>query len=189
MFAPAGEGEIRDSVNTEVFNEVLKLAVQLGNEGREGKPVGTVFVVGNPKEVMPYTRQMVLNPFRGYSTDERYIFDRDVQETIKEFSQIDGAFIVSNDGVIETAGAYLNPPTSAGDLPRGLGARHHAAASLTACTPCTAVTVSESTGSVTVFQNGRIFTEIEAPRRIGGTTHKSEMFFADTLAETPQDPA
>jgi len=187
MFAPAGEGEIRDSVNTEVFNQVLKLAVELGNEGREGKPVGTVFVIGSPDVLAPYTRQMVLNPFRGYAADERRIFDRSVQETIKEFSLIDGAFIVSSGGLIETAGTYLNPPSSASDLPRGLGARHHAAAGLTACTPSTAVTVSESTGTVTVFQNGRIFTEIEAPRRIGTTTRKSEAFFADTLAE--QAPA
>ena len=189
MFAPAGEVEIRDGVNTEVFNEVLKLAVQLGNEGREGKPVGTVFVIGKPEELEPHTRQMVLNPFRGYSRDERRIFDRNVQETIKEFSLIDGAFIVSSDGLIESAGTYLNPPTSASNLPRGLGARHHAAAGLTGCTPSTAVTVSESTGTVTVFQNGRIFTEIEAPRRIGAASRRSAEFFADTLAEnTPVLP-
>ncbi|MBN2131610.1 MAG: diadenylate cyclase [Sedimentisphaerales bacterium] len=186
MFAPAGEDEIRDSVNTEVFNEVLKLAVTLGNEGREGKPVGTMFVIGAAKELAPYTRQMVLNPFRGYSEDERRIFDRNVQETIKEFSLIDGAFVITNDGIVETAGAYLVPPSSAEDLPRGLGARHHVAAGLTSCTSATAITVSESTGTATVFQNGRIFVEIEPPRRIGAKTRKSDAFFADTLAEKGQ---
>jgi DNA integrity scanning protein DisA with diadenylate cyclase activity len=184
MFASGGEGEIRDRVNTEVFNQVLKLAVELGNEGREGKPVGTTFVIGNPEELAPYIQQMVLNPFRGYSGDERRVFDPSVQETLKEFALIDGAFIVSSDGVIESAGTYLNPPSSVGNLPRGLGARHHVAAGLTSCSPATAVTVSESTGTVTVFQNGRVFIEIEAPRRIGTTTQKSEAFFADTLAES-----
>ena len=41
---------------------------------------------------------------------------------------------------------------------------------------------------VTVFQNGHIFIELESPRRIGATTHKSEVFFADTLADKDQHP-
>lgn len=184
MFAPAGEEEIRDRVNTEVFNEVLKLAVSLGNEGREGRPVGTTFVIGNARELAPYMRPMVLNPFRGYPPKERRIFDANVQETIKEFSLIDGAFVITNDGIVEAAGIYLVPPATAEALPRGLGARHHVAAGLTSCTSATAITVSESTGTVTVFQNGRIFVEIEAPRRIGIKTRKSEAFFADSLSET-----
>jgi len=185
MFSPAGEHEIHVGVNSEVFNEVLELAVRLGNEGREGKPVGTMFVIGEQDELAPISRQMVLNPFRGYSEEERSIFDRNVQETIKEFSLIDGALLVSPKGVVTAAGVYLNPPTAGEDLPRGLGARHHTAAGITACTRATAITVSESTGTVTVFQNGRIFVEIEAPRRIGDTTHSSDAFFADTLAQKP----
>ena len=56
---------------------MLKLAVQLGNEGREGKPVGTVFITGDPEDISTHTRQMVLNPFRGYAAEERRIFRTD----------------------------------------------------------------------------------------------------------------
>ena len=46
-------------------------------------------------------------------------------------------------------------------LPQGLGARHHAAAGITAVTEAIAITVSESTGTVTIFRHGLIVTEIE----------------------------
>jgi len=48
---------------------------------------------------------------------------------------------------------------------RGLGARHQAAAAITAVTNSVAVRVSQSTGTVTIFRRGAIVTEIEEPRR------------------------
>jgi DNA integrity scanning protein DisA with diadenylate cyclase activity len=166
MFAPDVECEIGQRVNISVFNEVLKLAVTLFNEGREGKPIGTMFVIGDPSELLPYARQMVLNPFRGYEAHERRIFDRNVQETLKEFALIDGAFLITNEGLVEAAGVYLSPPSAGVDIPRGLGTRHHVASGITQATTATAITVSETNGTVTVFQKGRVFIEIEAPRRV-----------------------
>lgn len=153
----------------EVIEKAVDIASELGSEGREGRAVGTMFVIGDTERVIPLTRQLVLNPFKGYPPSERNILDYSLEETVKELSTLDGAFIIQGDGVIETCGAYIRTASQEEfELPRGLGARHHAAAAITAVTDCIAVTVSESTGSVTIFRAGRIVTEIQKPRSTGG---------------------
>jgi DNA integrity scanning protein DisA with diadenylate cyclase activity len=157
----------------EVIEKVVDIASELGSEGREGRAVGTMFVIGDTDRVIPLTRQLVLNPFKGYPPSERNILDYSLEETIKEMSTLDGAFIVQGDGVIETCGAYIRTASQEEfELPRGLGARHHAAAAITAVTDSIAVTVSESTGSVTIFRGGHIITEIQKPR---STAQKSNL--------------
>ncbi|MFA0757379.1 MAG: hypothetical protein KEFWMYNX_000256 [Candidatus Fervidibacter sp.] len=152
-----------EHVNPEVFEQVLDIAIQLSAEGREGKPVGALFVVGDYENVARYTTQLVLNPFKGYDEKERNILDPRLTETVKEFCAIDGAFLIRGDGVIEAAGAFLHPGLPREELPMGLGARHAAAAGITAVTNAIAVTVSASTGTVRVFRGGRMILEIERP--------------------------
>jgi diadenylate cyclase len=139
-----------------VFERTLTLATQLGVEGREGRPVGAIFVVGDSDKVLTQSRPLVLNPFRGYPESERNILDAELEDTIKEFAAIDGAFIVTGDGIVLSAGSYLRPQPVDDREPitSGLGARHAAAAGITACTNALAVAVSESTGMVTLFKNG-----------------------------------
>lgn len=156
-------------VNPEVFAKVVDLAVELGQEGREGKPVGGLFVLGDTETVMKYADQLVLNPFQGYPEERRNILDPDIVESVKEFCAIDGAFIIRSDGVIVTAGAYLRPPVPGEELPHGLGARHAVAASMSASTDAVLVTLSESNGTVRIFAGGRMVTEIErGPKKRGG---------------------
>jgi DNA integrity scanning protein DisA with diadenylate cyclase activity len=153
----------------EVIERVLEMATTLGNEGREGKPVGAIFVVGDTSRVLSMSRPLILNPFHGHPEEERNIMDRRLEETIKELSTIDGAFVVRGDGVVESCGVLLKTAgQEAFELPRGLGARHHAAAGITAVTRATAVTASESTGNVMVFRGGKAILEVEKIR-MGGT--------------------
>ncbi|RMF44482.1 MAG: hypothetical protein D6753_02470 [Planctomycetota bacterium] len=166
---PTGdESYLPEGVRPEVVERVIDIAAELGSEGREGKPVGALFVIGDSERVMSLSRQLIINPFRGYPPEERSVLDPALEETVKELSTIDGAFIISGDGTIETCGAFLKTSLQDEDeysLPRGLGARHHAAAGITAVTDSVAVTVSESTGTVTVFRGGKIITEFEKLRR------------------------
>ncbi len=149
----------------EVVERVVDIASELGSEGREGRAVGAMFVVGDTDRVLPLTRQLLLNPFKGYPPQERNILDYSLEETVKELATLDGAFIVQGDGVVETCGTYIRTTSQPDyELPQGLGARHHAAAAITAVTDAIAVTVSESTGSITIFRGGRIITEIQKPR-------------------------
>lgn len=149
-----------EDLELSAFARVLQIATQLANEGREGKPVGTLFVVGDHEGVSPYTRQMIINPFHGYSEDERNILDPNIEETVKEYAKIDGAFIVRGDGTIESAGTYLSGQPTAEEMQSGLGARHAAAQGITAVSGALAVAISESTGKITVFQSGRRVLEL-----------------------------
>jgi DNA integrity scanning protein DisA with diadenylate cyclase activity len=152
----------------EVIERVVDIASELGSEGREGRAVGAMFVIGDTDRVLPLTRQLVLNPFKGYPPEERNILDYSLEETVKELATLDGAFLLRGDGVVETCGTYIRTTSQPDyELPRGLGARHHAAAAITAVTESIAVTVSESTGSITIFRGGRIITEIQKPRSTG----------------------
>lgn len=166
MFStPTAQEAVSQDFEPLVLERILELAVALGTEGREGRPVGTIFVLGDTERVIPVTEQLILNPFMGYPPDKRSILDPSMQETIKELATIDGAFLVRGDGVVESAGAYLKTgTTTAEELPQGLGTRHHAAAAITNITGAVAVSVSASTGNVTVYRGGRIVTEIQRPR-------------------------
>ena len=166
IFATTG-GETPSHILPQVVERIVDIAAEIGKEGREGKHIGALFVVGDTDRVMPLTRQLILNPFQGYAEDQRSVLDHTLEETIKELAGLDGAFIIRGDGVIESCGTYLKTASQDQfELPRGLGARHHAAAAITAVTDSIAVTVSESTGTVTIFRGGSIITEIEKPRSL-----------------------
>lgn len=155
--------DIVEAVEPEVFNAVLNIACELAAQGRESRKVGTIFVLGDDEKVMQLSRQMIMNPFQGYPEDDRNILNPDLEETIKEYSSIDGAFVIKSNGVIITAGRHLSAALESKDFPSGLGSRHIAAAGITNLTKAVTIVVSQSTGDVTVFKNGRLFVTIEKP--------------------------
>jgi DNA integrity scanning protein DisA with diadenylate cyclase activity/mannitol/fructose-specific phosphotransferase system IIA component (Ntr-type) len=148
-------GEMAPGVAPGVLERIITLAADLSREGREGRPIGTIFVVGDPEKLAPFCAQMVMNPFRGYPEEERNILDPTLAETIKEFAAIDGAFIVRGDGVVASAGTYLKVSADA-NLPGGYGSRHRVACAITDAADCVAAALSQSTGEVTVFKNGAV---------------------------------
>ncbi|MDX9815731.1 MAG: diadenylate cyclase, partial [Smithellaceae bacterium] len=155
--------DVLEDIQPEVFNAVLNLACELAAQGREYRKVGTIFVLGDDEKVMQMSQQMIINPFLGYTEEQLNILNQELEETIKEFSAIDGAFIIKNNGVLVTAGRHLNAAPDIRDLPSGLGSRHIAAAGITNVTKAIAFVVSESSGNVSVFKNGKLFVTIEKP--------------------------
>jgi diadenylate cyclase len=153
---PAGYENLLGDVEPQVLERVLEVALRISLEGREGRAVGTIFVVGDHEAVRRRTQQLIINPFKGHSEAERNVLDPSLEETIKELAGIDGAFLLRGDGVVEAAGAYLlggdNPPR----LPSGFGTRHVAAAGMTAVTGALAVVVSQSGGRISVFRSGEL---------------------------------
>ena len=143
-----------EDVKAEVLERVLAVATELAVEGREGRPVGCLFVVGDTRKVEEYTKPLVLNPFYGYKEEDRNILNPFMDETIKEFSSIDGAFVIRGDGVVEAAGSLVQAPGNSFTLPSGLGSRHAAAAAISVTANCIAIAVSSSTGQVTLFRRG-----------------------------------
>jgi DNA integrity scanning protein DisA with diadenylate cyclase activity len=149
-----------EPIRRAVFHRLLGIALQLGQHGREGRRTGAIFVIGDSEHVIKQSEQMILNPFRGYTEEERNVLDDRMTETLKEFSTLDGAFIISGTGIVETAGARIRVGISEG-LPSGLGSRHAAAAGITALTRSIAITVSSSDGNVRVWRAGRMLAEFE----------------------------
>jgi len=143
-------------VPLETLRAVVDLAAEIGREGREGKPVGTMFVVGETKKVLSISSPMNYNPFRGYAPQERDIRDRKVREQIKELAQLDGAIIIRRDGVAEAACMYIDAPAEGITMSKGFGSRHWAGAAITKKTKAIAVVVSQSSGSTRIFQDGKI---------------------------------
>ena len=109
--------DVIENVAPEVFNAVLNIACELAAQGRESRKVGTIFVLGDDEKVLQLSRQMIMNPFSGYSEDQRNILNPELEETIKEFSAIDGAFVIKENGVIVTAGRHLNAALESRDFP------------------------------------------------------------------------
>lgn len=146
--------ELEERVDLPLLERMLRLAGELSREGREGAKVGAVFVIGDTENVMKRSRPLVLNPFEGHPEEARNLLDDGVWETAKEFSQLDGAFIVREDGAVVAAGRYIDTDKDI-ELPSGLGGRHLAAASISSVTRAVAITVSTS-GTIRVFKDGRI---------------------------------
>lgn len=144
------------SIRPEVFERLLGIVTELAIEGREGRSVGGLFVLGNSQEIRPYIKPLVLNPFYGYKEEDRNILNPFMDETIKEYSSIDGAFIIRGDGVLESAGSMLYAPPCNVQLPSGLGTRHAVAAAITVAVDCVAFTISASTGQVSLFRKGHM---------------------------------
>lgn len=150
-------------VAPEVLDALIDLAVTVGVEGWEGRPLGALFVVGDSNKVMEHSRQLSLNPFQGYSEDERNLLNPEVRHALRAFAVLDGAFVLREDGVVLAAGRYLNFDEKDVRVPLGLGARHMAAAGISRATEAIAIVVSQTSGAVRVFRHGRAVLEL-APR-------------------------
>lgn len=158
VFEDIWTGEDR-GVNPEVLEDVLYLAVEIAREGREGRKIGTMFVVGDSDNVLKHSRPLILDPLVGHPPETKRIDKPDVRESLKELAQLDGAFVISGDGVALSAARHIDVTSQGVEIPLGLGSRHMAAASITRATRAVAVVVSESS-MVRVFDNGALISEV-----------------------------
>lgn len=157
--------KLGDEFNSQVVDALIQLALQVGQEGFEGHPIGSIMTIGDHTSVMEKSRQMTINPFQGLSEAERNVLDPKIREAIKNFSVLDGAFVIREDGVVLAAGRYLSASDEAVKIPLGLGARHAAAASITSTTKCIALVVSQTSGAVRLFKGGNIVLELHQTAR------------------------
>jgi DNA integrity scanning protein DisA with diadenylate cyclase activity len=149
----------KSGVNPQTLERVILLATEIAREGREGRRLGTMFVVGDTEEALKRSRCLILDPLWHHPDELKRLDLPDMRETVKELAQLDGAFIVSNKGVVVSACRYIDVLSKGIDLPLGLGSRHMAAASITHETDAMAVVVSESS-IVRVFDDGEIVSEV-----------------------------
>lgn len=147
--------EILDGrVRVDVVEAVLDLATELLREGREGYPVGALFIIGEPDKVMAMTREGIANPFEGHPPRSRNVADRRNWRTIKNFAALDGACVIDREGSVVAAGRYVNVSEHWATLLQGEGGRHSAAIVATLAAGAVAVCASQE-GEVTLFMDGK----------------------------------
>ncbi len=149
----------RRGIDTKILKQTVTLAVEIAREGREGRKIGTLFVVGDSEAVLKTSRPLILDPLQGHPDEFKHIADPNVRETLKELAQLDGAFVVSNAGVVLSAARYIDTVSDNLNVPLGLGSRHMAGASVSHRTNAVAVVVSESS-MVRIFDDGELVSEI-----------------------------
>ena len=149
---------VNSRAESSVVRDVLEVAVELGKKGQKGKPVGALFVVGDAGKVMNKSRPLSYNPFE---KSHVHVGDPIVNVMLKEFSRLDGAFVISDSGKIVSAYRYLEPSAQGVDIPKGLGTRHMAAAGITRDTNAIAIVLSESDGLVRAFKGGELILELD----------------------------
>ena len=111
--------------------------------------------------MLKLSRSINFNPFRGYSAEERDLRDRRVREQIKELAQLDGAFLIGRDGIAVAGCMYVDVEAEGITLSKGLGTRHWTAAAVSRKTEAVGVVVSQSSGTVRIFQDGEVVLHIE----------------------------
>ncbi|MFW6126789.1 MAG: DNA integrity scanning protein DisA nucleotide-binding domain protein [Thermodesulfobacteriota bacterium] len=149
----------KPGINRDILEQVITLAVEIAREGREGRKIGTMFTVYEADAVLQRSKCLILDPLWGHPDHVKHIDDPDMRETVKELAQLDGAFVVDDNGVVVSACRYLNASSKDINLPLGLGSRHMAGASISKETNAIAVVVSES-ALVRVFDHGDLVSEI-----------------------------
>jgi DNA integrity scanning protein DisA with diadenylate cyclase activity len=146
----------------EVLSSTVELCLQLAEGGPDGKPLGTAFVLGNCKKIMRYSYQLMLNPLEGHRIK---ITDRSQWGFLKKFASFDGAFVVDSDGTIVAACRYLNARRKV-EVPKGLGTRHLAVASMTAAAEAIGVTVSGEDGHIRIFDRGKMVAVLDPKTKL-----------------------
>jgi diadenylate cyclase len=143
----------------DVLEPLIELAVEIAREGREGRRIGTLFTLGDEESVLAKSRSLILDPLTGHPESSRHVSNPNLRGTIKELAQLDGAFVVSGNGIFLSACRYLDAVGSEIDIPLGLGSRHIAAANMSSVTNAVGIVVSESS-VVRLFCHGKLVGEI-----------------------------
>jgi DNA integrity scanning protein DisA with diadenylate cyclase activity len=147
--------ECQERIKPEVMSAIMNIACDIALAGREGKRVGTAFILGDFEEVMKRSHQIIINPYAGHDETYRNLLDKKNWESIKEFAQLDGVFVISDTGLILAAGRYLDVDGKNVDIEKGLGGRHVSAAAISRDTVAIAVVISESGGVIRIYKDAK----------------------------------
>jgi diadenylate cyclase len=145
--------QLADYIDLELLEHVIDIALEISSEGKEGKHVGALFIIGDSETVMKNTRDQIINPFEGHPDEVRNLHNHSSWETIKQFAQLDGAVVIDDNGIAVAAGKYVNFEWGI-YLESGFGGRHTAAATISKKTRAISLVVSE-TGNIRIFKNGK----------------------------------
>lgn len=53
-------------LDAEVLEQVVTLALEIAREGREGRKIGTLFVIGDSENVLEHSKPLIYDPLAGH---------------------------------------------------------------------------------------------------------------------------
>ncbi len=145
----------------QVIERIIDIAIKIGRSvNKKGRTFGAFFIIGDSKNVIKKSRQLIINPYKGHERKNRNIKQKEALKSIMELIKLDGAFIITKKGHIKTAGTFVETNAKI-NIPSGLGSRHTSAASITKTTNSLSITVSKTDGNVRIFRKGNLILEID----------------------------
>ena len=137
-----------------IEEKILKIAIEIVREGD-----GALFVIGNS---LKYKRLMK-QKFQPFS-----IFEKGAEKTLKGLAVVDGAIIISKEGIVKDYGVMIKSTRAF----FGFGTRHSAAYS--ASKPDNiSILCSEEERKVKIFRNGKYIMQLDALQKdIQNNTNK-----------------
>ncbi|KHO55677.1 MAG: hypothetical protein QT12_C0008G0018 [archaeon GW2011_AR21] len=130
------------------FEKSQALCIQISSElAKKGK--GALIVVGNTKSY----KTLFPNFFRNNNTS---IFQKGMEKVLMQLAELDGALVISEDGIVKAYGAMLTKSSTF----KGAGTRHSAAKGISAERNIVAILASEEDKLVRIFKNASLSAEI-----------------------------
>ena len=139
------------SKKEEVYNFLLETSKEIAK-----KKLGALFVIGEKRKF-----RRIYEPLYPQVIESHRIFEKGAKELILKLAELDGSFLISDDGTIIAFGARIIKSKA---LP-GFGTKHAAAVGITAhIKNSCAILVSEETQWIKVFKNGKIILEMDSSK-------------------------
>ncbi len=154
------------SKKEKVYNFLLEISKDLTK-----KKLGALFVIG-PK----HSFKDLYEPLYPQVVENHSIFEKGSKELILKLAELDGAFLVIDDGILVAFGARILKSRA---LP-GYGTKHAAAVGITSnIKNSSAILVSEESHMIKIFKNGKIILEMDSSKTPPSIMHQVVGFVTD----------
>ena len=154
------------SKKEEVYNLLLETSKELAK-----KKTGALFVIA-PKDGF----KGIYEPMYPQVVKSHKIFEKGAIELLLKLAELDGAFLVCDDGTLTAFGARIVKSRA---LP-GYGTKHAAATGVTEhIKNSSAILVSEENQWIKIFKNGKIVLEMDSSKTPPSVMHNVVTFLTD----------
>jgi len=149
-----------------VYNFILETAKDLAN-----KKLGALFIIA-PKRKF----KNLYEPLYPQVIGNHSISESGAKELILKLAELDGAFLIGDDGTLVAFGARIEKSKAL----KGYGTKHAAATGITFhIKNSTAILVSEETNWIKVFKKGNIVLRMDSSKTPKPVMHKVVTFLTD----------
>ena len=149
-----------------VYNFLLETAKDIAK-----KKQGALFVIAPIRDFKGVYEPLYPQVIFGHK-----IFEKGAKELIIKLAELDGAFLIADDGTLVAFGARIIHSKA---LP-GYGTKHAAAVGVTSnLKGSSAILVSEETGWIKIFKDGKIIIEMDSSKTPPTLMHKVVTFVTD----------